>query len=394
MQLKILVNYIQGFVDIVVEGYYIERFINLCASKQILLWNVKRQKATLLYARVGIKDFKKLRHVCKKTQCKMKINKKSGLSFIINKYKKRKVFVGLLLIIFLFIIFLSNFIWNIEVVGNSTIPSEQILQVASDKGLNIGKWKHSVSTNEIINELRLKRDDIAWVGIEMKGTNVTIKVVEADMKPDIINEEEYCNIVANKDCMILKVNAANGTPLVKQGDVVKKGTILIGGFMEGKYTGNRYVHAQGDIQAKVWYTNKQRIYLKETKKEETGAFENKYSVNINNFKINFYKRVSNFEKYDTIDENKKLKLFSDFYLPIEIVKHVNKEYRYIDVIRSMAEAKELGKQKAKEELNSQIENYENILNEQITTYEDSQYVDVEVTYEVQENIGTKEKIVF
>lgn len=394
MQLKVLLSYISGYVDIIVEGYYIERFINLCTSKGISLWKLNRKKATILQARVRRQDFKRLRSICRKTGCKMKIERKKGVLFTLHQYKKRKVFVGLLLIIVLVIVLFSNFVWNIEVIGNNTIASDEILQVARDNGLSIGKWKHGLNTKEIINQLRLERDDIAWVGIEQKGTNVTIKIVEADKKPDIINEEEYCNIVADKPAMILKINAVNGTPLVKQGDIVKQGDVLIGGWMEGKYTGTRYLHAQGEIQAKVWYTNKQRIDLIETKKEETGETENKYSVNINNFKINLYKRVSNFENYDTIVENKKLKLFSDFYLPIEIIKLTNKEYKNTQAIHTVEEAKELGKQRAKELLDAQIENHDNILNEQVVTYEEAEYVEVEVTYEVQENIGTKEKIVF
>ena len=50
--------------------------------------------------------------------------------------------------------------------------------------------------------------------------------------------------------------AQNGTPLVKEGDLIKEGTILIGGWLEGKYTGTRYVHANGQVEAKVWYTKK------------------------------------------------------------------------------------------------------------------------------------------
>ena len=394
MRFKILINYILGFVDIIVEGYYIERFINLCTSRGIFIWNVKRDKATILCARVGIKNFKKLKNICKKTQCKMKIQNKKGLPFILNQYKKRKIFVGLLILMFLIIISLSNFIWNIEITGNTKIKAEEILQVASDNGLSIGKWKHSIETKEIINQLRLQRDDIAWVGIEIKGTNLIIKIVEADMKPEIIDEEDYCNVVAGKDAEILKVSAVNGTPLVKEGDIVKKGDIVIAGWLEGKYTGVRYVHAQGEVEAKVSYTNKQRIYLKETKKEETGVLENKYSVNINNFKINFYKKLSNFENYDTIEENKKIKLFSDFYLPIIITKITNREYQNVEVNYTTEEAKQKGIEQAENELNSQIKNSENILDKKIVTHEEIEYIDVEVTYEVRENIGTKEKIVF
>ncbi|MCI8546441.1 MAG: hypothetical protein HFJ44_04325 [Clostridia bacterium] len=41
-----------------------------------------------------------------------------------------------------------------------------------------------------------------------------------------------------------------GTALVKEGDVVEAGQKLIGGWMEGKYTGVRYMHAQRRSRSK------------------------------------------------------------------------------------------------------------------------------------------------
>ena len=76
--------------------------------------------------------------------------------------------------------------------------------------------------------------------------------------------------------------------------------------MEGKYTGIRYVHANGDVYANVWYSDKAEVQLKQTKQERIENVEKKYSIKINNFKINFYKKLSNFEKCDTIEEEKKL----------------------------------------------------------------------------------------
>ncbi len=56
----------------------------------------------------------------------------------------------------------------------------------------------------IINKIRLDRKDIAWIGIDLKGTNAIVKVVEADAKPEIIKEDEYCNIVSDKEASIIK----------------------------------------------------------------------------------------------------------------------------------------------------------------------------------------------
>ena len=289
---------------------------------------------------------------------------------------------------------MSNFVWNIEITGNTTISSEELMQTLKEEGLNIGTLKSKIDTKEIINKIRLDRNDLAWIGIELKGTNAIVKVVEADKKPDIVEEDEYCNIIATKPAMIVKVNALNGTPLVKEGDIVKANTPLIGGWLEGKYTGMRYVHANGTVYGKVWYTEKQKIELKQVISSKTENVETKYSVRLNNFTINFYKTLSKFQKYDTIEESKKLKLFSDFYLPIEIIKKTNYELVDEEISYEKEEAKQEAVTIAKQILEEQIENKENILNIYINYQETEDYIEAEVIYEVLEEIGTKEKIVF
>ena len=394
MYIQILKNYLSGYVRIIVEGFFIERFINLCLKNGILLWNSKRKKATLLEVNIPVKDFKKVVGLAKQTDNKVKIKSKKGFPFVAHQYKKRKIFFSFLCLIVVSILFLSNFVWNIEIIGNQTISKEEILQNLKEQGLNIGNFKKNVDTKAIVNNMRLNRNDLAWIGIELKGTNAIVKIVEAAQKPDIVQEDEYCNIVATKDGMIVKVNALNGTPLVKEGDTIKKGTVLVGGWLEGKYTGMRYVHANGEVKAKVWYEEKEKIELNQVITRQTENTERKYSVRINNFTINFYKTLSKFQKYDTIEENKKLKLFSDFYLPIEILKKTNHELIEVKQSYTKEEAKEQAISKAKQKLEAQIEQKENILNVYINYQETEEYVEAQVIYEVLEEIGTKEKIVF
>ena len=77
MLLRILFSYIIGYVKISVEGYFIERFINICKNEKVAIWNLKRDKNIRLELKVGIRDFKKVCKIAKKTKCKIKIlNKK------------------------------------------------------------------------------------------------------------------------------------------------------------------------------------------------------------------------------------------------------------------------------------------------------------------------------
>ena len=394
MLLKILINYIIGYVNISVEGYFIERFMNICISKKILLWNIKREKSTFLYANVGIKNFKKLKEIARKTKCKINIKEKKGLPFVLNRHRKRKIFLILLIVFFIILFTLSNFIWNIEVTGTSNIPKEEILETLKENGLKIGMAKNKVDTQKIINSIRLNRDDVAWVGIGITGTNATVKIVEADLKPEIIDENDYCNIVSEKEGLIVKVTAKNGTPLVKKDDIVKKGSILIAGYIEGKYTGTRYVHSEGEVLAKVWYSKKDKIELQKQEYKQTGKNESKYSIRIKNFVINLYKTLPNFENYDTIIEEKKLKIFSSFYLPIEIIKNTYYETELQKKEYTKEEAKEILIQQLEEQLKEEIKEPEKITNKQINVYENDDSTEIELIYEVLETIGIDEKIVF
>ena len=393
MFIKILLSYIIGYLVIEIEGYYIERFINICKSRNVTIWNLKRKEDIKLQFKARIQDFRELIKIAKKTRCKLKIKNKKGVPFLFHKYKKRKILIFLILFASL-IILSSNFVWNVEIQVEDGANVENIEEDLKSFGLEVGKLKSSIDSKSIINEMRLKRSDIAWMGIELKGTNAIVKIVKADEKPDIIDESEYCSIVSNKAGIITKINAQDGTANVKVGDTVNVGDTLISGWMEGKYTGIRYVHAKGEIEAKVWYTKNKKIMYNTTERRKTGEEENKYSLKFNNFKINLSKKLSKFQIYDTIETENKVRIFSNFYLPISLIKTTNQEVIEEQKTYDIEEAKNIGIQELEEELNNEIENKEAIVNKNVNTYVEDDGVNIYVTYEVLENIGTNEKIVF
>ncbi len=387
-----ILKYFTGYVNVKVEGFFIERFINMCISKKILLMDIKREKSTIMYADVKLADYKRLRQVAKKTKSKIKIQSKNGLPFTAHKYRKRKIFVVFFLIVIIFMVISSNYVWNIDISGNINISKEELIKSLEESGLSVGMSKNDMDTNAVINKIRLKRDDIAWIGITLSGTNAIIKIKETEKAPEIIDENEYCDIIADKTGIITKIDVQNGTAAVKVGDIVEKGQVLVNSYVEGKYTGKRFVHSKANIQAKVWYTKTEKAMFTQQVQVETGNVEKKYSIKFKKNQINLFKTLSKFEKYDTINEEKKLMLFSNFYLPIEIVKTTNKEYVMQEKTYTEEELAEILTQMAEEELEKQIKDKNNIVNKNINTYSNDGYLEVEVTYEVLENIGIEQKI--
>ena len=299
MFVKLLVRIFLGYVRIEVEGYYIERFINICTNNKILIWNLKREKGVKLYLNIGINDFKKISQVARKTNCKVRILRKRGVPFLLNRYKKRKIFVLFLILIVLSIFVSSKYVWSVKISVKDDLKLENIEEDIEALGITKGVKKDKIDTDKVINELRLKRDDIAWVGIDIEGTNVKVNIVKADKAPNIIDNSDYCNIVASKAGIIKKIIAQNGTAIVKVGDQVQKGDILIAGYMEGKYTDTRYVHSLGEVEAIVSYQKSKEIKFFNQEENRNYTLGEAIEIGKNELTLDTKKEFGEKEIFDT-----------------------------------------------------------------------------------------------
>ncbi|MCI8546442.1 MAG: sporulation protein YqfD [Clostridia bacterium] len=216
MILKRIKNFCLGYLVIEIEGFFIERFFNMCAKEKIRLWGTKRKNKIAVTTKMSIDDFRQIRKIAKETNSRVKIKKKRGIIFEIKKYKNRKVFIFLFFMLVLSIFALSNFIWNIEITGNEQISEKELIEVLNKNGLKQGSLKMKIDSKKIIEKIRLENEKISWIGIDIKGTNAKITISEATEKPEIVDENEYCDIVSTKEGIITKVNAINRNSVSKR----------------------------------------------------------------------------------------------------------------------------------------------------------------------------------
>ena len=216
MILKRIKNFCLGYLVIEIEGFFIERFFNMCAKEKIRLWGTKRKNKIAVTTKMSIDDFRQIRKIAKETNSRVKIKKKRGIIFEIKKYKNRKDFIFLFFMLVLSIFALSNFIWNIEITGNEQISEKELIEVLNKNGLKQGSLKMKIDSKKIIEKIRLENEKISWIGIDIKGTNAKITISEATEKPEIVDENEYCDIVSTKEGIITKVNAINRNSVSKR----------------------------------------------------------------------------------------------------------------------------------------------------------------------------------
>ena len=393
MEVRDIYMHFSGYVNITVEGFFVERFINSCFANGIFLWNLEREKSTYLKARVGLEDFKKIRKIAKNTKCRVKVKSKKGFPILIHRYKKRKFFFVFIILLMILSFGITRFIWNIDVSGNKDISNEEILQLLEENDIKIGMLKNKIDKEKLINKIRLERNDISWVGINVEGTNLKVVISEADLAPSVDDPNEISNIIADRDGEIAQIIVQSGTAKVQVGDKVKKGDLLVEGMMEGLYTGVRQVPAKAEIYAKSVYEKEEKANLLQEKEVKTGNKEKKLEIKLNNFKINFHKGVSKFEKYDTIMEKKKVRFFSNYYLPLEVITITNFETVLEEKQFTLEELVNKEKEELEEQLNAElkIENMDNVTEELEIENNDNE-VTVKLKYIMLEKIGTKENI--
>ena len=242
MILKRIKNFLLGYLQIEIEGFFIERFFNMCAKEKIKLWGTKRKNKIAVTTKINIDDFKQIRKIAKKTSSRVRIKRKRGIIFEMKKYKNRKVFIFLFFTLVLSIFMLSNFIWNIEIIGNKQLSEKEIIETLNKNGLKQGSLKFKIDSKKIIEKIRLENEKIAWIGIDLKGTNAKVTIAEATEKPEIIDENEYCDIVSTKEGIITKVNAINRNSISKRRRCSRSGT-KINWRLDGRKIHRSKIHA-------------------------------------------------------------------------------------------------------------------------------------------------------
>ena len=160
--------------------------------------------------------------------------------------------------------------------------------------------------------------------------------------------------------------------------------------MEGKYTGQRIVKPDAEIIIQNEVQIKKTKAFKTFEKEKTGNVENKVEIYINNFKINFNKTLLKFENYDTIRENRKIKLFSNYYIPVTFSFLKNEEWNLVEKIYTREELETMLADEIEKEFESKYDvlSFEKI-DREINYSESEDGLTATAVYKVQEKIRTK-----
>ena len=325
--MKKALNYFRGSVNVLAECRYPERLVNACAANGIEFWDLRRLSPTAVRITVHRAGYRKLTELTREGAFELGEVRKSGVPYFLWKLRNRYVLLAGLLLMFVTVWTASLFIWEIDVKGNETVSSQELLAALRELGVGIGTFGPVVSSEALSNEMILKLPKLAWIAVNVSGSHADVLVRERVTKPDILDENAPVMVCAVKSGIISKMSVLEGKNSVKAGDTVQAGDILVTGIMDSLCSGRRTVHAMAEVTARTWYDLSAQMVLDTAGKTYTGEKRTRTAVIIAGHRLNFYfnGRIS-FEHYDKMTNESILKLPTGNILPITIVKERYSEY--------------------------------------------------------------------
>ncbi|HRW13267.1 MAG TPA: sporulation protein YqfD [Syntrophomonas sp.] len=255
-------NHLGGVITLRIKGKNPEQLINLALSRGVYIWDVKWQGENL---RMCIRNsaLPAFQAIAAENGFALEIVSRRGWPFFKTKAQRRIGFFGGAALFVLILYGLSLFVWFVDVEGNQVVSTHQILQSAARHGLYQGSGKWQISCSEAEKAILRELPRLTYVQCEIQGARVHIRVVEK-VWPD----EEFlgpCHLVAKRDGVIEEVLLLQGQAIVKTGQIVGRGDILISGIVyppepePTELLDNEpakqpaLVRARGIVKARTWY---------------------------------------------------------------------------------------------------------------------------------------------
>lgn len=385
-------HWLTGSVVIRVWGGFNEQFLNLCHKKSIWFWKSYCRDGAL-YLHMLPQDVHRLPEIARATGMRVHIVKKTGAAFLIRRYRWRwgiPAGVGL----FLFMLFyLSGFVWTVEIdLQSQFVTEEQVLAALEEAGVYPGARIEELDMDLVQNACLQRLEALKWMGITTNGTVVQVQMRDKIPTPqDAVSEGEPCHVKASRDAQIISIMPYAGTTIVKPGDTVRAGQIIVSGVEEDRFGNVTLTHSRAEVIGQTNYQAEIRVPVTVQENVYTGKSEKRVSLFLFGFEVNFYQDSGN-PPYtcDTIINKNFLHLFGT-QLPIGAVTQELREYYVVDKTRDEAQM-----QQAVEDALAQYEaqNFQGktILSRQVEETRTKEEYILRVQYTCEEDIAVQEAV--
>lgn len=310
-----------SYISVIIEGKNINNYIKWLIKQKIHIINLNVIRHNKLEVTIKQKDFDKLSKYSR--TYKVKVTKTYGILKIIEILKKNSFIFVTIIIAILFVYFLSNIIFSIEIVYNNPEIVNKMKKELKKHNIKKYQLKKDYENLEKIKKeiLDNNKDTLEWLEIIENGTKYIVKLVERK-KEDINKEYEYQSITVTKDAIVTNIKALSGEKIKEINDYVKKDDVVVSGIITKPDNTLIYTKAKATIYGEVWYKVDIEYPYAYQEERVTGKSKNVFVIKFLNKKIPVFS-YKKYKEFKTITNN----IVEHNILPINLSKE--KQYEVI-----------------------------------------------------------------
>lgn len=250
MLIKKLIRYCRGTLQFTAAGPYPERFLNLCSGGGVGLWNTRRT-AEGVTACCAQCHRSRLEYYAQKSGCRLETVRCTGMKSTARRYRQRTgLWVGAALLAAGLLV-MGRFVWRVEIRGTEQLDPAVITAALAEYGVHPGVLAGKIDARTVERRMQIRFAEIAWITVNVEGSRVTAILEEAVPPPAVVEDGIPTNLIAGETGFITRVEVQNGNAVVKPGDSVLAGDLLVSGIMDNKMGESRLAHARGRVYAQV-----------------------------------------------------------------------------------------------------------------------------------------------
>ena len=284
-------QFLRGSVRVEVTGAAPERLLNALAGRDVRFWQGECVDALTLRLGLYTRDLPLARSLAARCQCELKVLRERGVPLVRRRLARRIALLVTAVVCFALLAASSLFVWDIDVEGNESVSTGEILRALAGCGVESGSFWPGWSADEIRNSVILDIPELSWVGVSVDSSRALVRVRERTEAPGLVSEDGAGSVTAAATGIIERMEVYQGLPVAAVGDAVVAGETLVSGEMPSEVGDTRYVRASAVVEARTWYERSISAPIEYTALEEAGT-RSRWYLTVGGTRLNFYKRSS------------------------------------------------------------------------------------------------------
>ena len=223
---------VAGMMEVELTSAELGAAFGVVAGENIPIFSVRYISDLTARFLVYRRDLDRLMVLSEKRGETLRICRRKGIYWPLKHLLKRPVLLVGMAILLLLVFSLPTRVFFVRVEGNDTVPAKQILAAAEEAGIRFGASRREVRSEKMKNALLSAVPELQWAGVNTFGCVAVISVRERTVQDQTEEKAEVSSIVAVRDGLIYSCTVTQGTSLVRVGQAVTEGQILISGYTD------------------------------------------------------------------------------------------------------------------------------------------------------------------